>query len=519
MKEPKAKRRKLDPESDMTLFGSKVDGSGISNSLKSFIQSRILNSLEAIALDSAISIVDTSNKLYEQLQTCGNDNNWSNKEFSDNGSKLFKVILLAKNNTQLIEQMIRDDWNCLSLIRMYDTFIKTNKVIYEHIQTHHKYVSEKEWTDVAQDSSALNKYCEAAHAMGDKVWVYEANQWMTQYAIKYFHDGGAKRHYQKMLRQQKLPQLTNNTTTSNHNTPKSVTKSKDELSTYLGRNKLQLLDVGSCYNPLNTAANAEYFDITAIDLCPATNSVYQCDFLTVQLSSSITFPVIEHLESHAVAQEISKDNENSNTNSNKLKITTLPISSYHVLTMSLVLCYLPSPEAREKMIDHARALLISSYSSQEATENDTMPAYCNGLLIIVEKQSILAVDELKRQIKQKKLLPTISSSSSQAPQQQIPASEEDPLLQQEQQESKDKENKEEVIAHIPTVQDWKEAICARGFTSVTYQFLAASDGRKAHILVFAAAPLPIKDNIQAIKKRLWIKQDFFGQDLRNHSDS
>ncbi|XP_028158620.1 S-adenosylmethionine sensor upstream of mTORC1 [Ostrinia furnacalis] len=43
-------------------------------------------------------------------------------------------------------------------------------------------------------------------------------------------------------------------------------------------NPVHFLDVGSCYNPFKVY---EYLNVFAIDLCPANNSVLQCDFLNV----------------------------------------------------------------------------------------------------------------------------------------------------------------------------------------------------------------------------------------------
>lgn len=41
---------------------------------------------------------------------------------------------------------------------------------------------------------------------------------------------------------------------------------------------VRLIDVGSCYNPFR---QYDFFEVLAIDLCPANNTVMQCDFLIV----------------------------------------------------------------------------------------------------------------------------------------------------------------------------------------------------------------------------------------------
>ena len=47
---------------------------------------------------------------------------------------------------------------------------------------------------------------------------------------------------------------------------------------------IRLLDVGSCYNPVLNSPNAAAFEVTALDLEPAHPSVYQGDFLRVDIT-------------------------------------------------------------------------------------------------------------------------------------------------------------------------------------------------------------------------------------------
>ncbi|KAJ8917341.1 hypothetical protein NQ315_002363 [Exocentrus adspersus] len=81
--------------------------------------------------------------------------------------------------------------------------------------------------------------------------------------------------------------------------------------------KLKLLDVGSCYNPFS---KYEQFEVTAIDIAPAKDEVYKCDFLSVKVAESTT--VI--------------DNE----------VLELPKGYFQVIVFSLLLEYLPSPSQR-----------------------------------------------------------------------------------------------------------------------------------------------------------------------------
>lgn len=96
------------------------------------------------------------------------------------------------------------------------------------------------------------------------------------------------------------------------------------------KSKIKLLDVGSCYNPFG---DDESLEVTAIDLAPYSNLVYQCDFLNVSLGFEL---IITH--------------ENN-------KILQLKNSSFDVIVFSLFLEYLPSPEQRFQCCQKAYQLL------------------------------------------------------------------------------------------------------------------------------------------------------------------
>ncbi|XP_013139599.1 PREDICTED: probable methyltransferase BTM2 homolog [Papilio polytes] len=91
---------------------------------------------------------------------------------------------------------------------------------------------------------------------------------------------------------------------------------------------LKLLDVGSCYNPFK---NYEYLDVLAIDLCPANNSVYQCDFLNVGIDKEII------IENHRINQ--------------------LEENSYDIVTFCFLLEYIPNSELRIEACVRAYNLL------------------------------------------------------------------------------------------------------------------------------------------------------------------
>ncbi|KAK9496860.1 hypothetical protein O3M35_012918 [Rhynocoris fuscipes] len=86
---------------------------------------------------------------------------------------------------------------------------------------------------------------------------------------------------------------------------------------FVVKDKLNLLDVGSCYNPFK---NFETFNVTAIDLAPASDDVLKCDFLEVKLGDNFSYV------------------ENS--------VTSLPKKYFDVVVLSLLLEYLPHPSFR-----------------------------------------------------------------------------------------------------------------------------------------------------------------------------
>jgi 25S rRNA (adenine2142-N1)-methyltransferase len=100
------------------------------------------------------------------------------------------------------------------------------------------------------------------------------------------------------------------------------------------RERLKLLDVGSCYNPF---AKYNSFDVTAVDIAPAESSgVLQSDFLNVNLLAA----------------------ENS-ISLNHSKLKGIPKTYFDVVVFSLLLEYLPSPNQRHKCCANAYQVLKS----------------------------------------------------------------------------------------------------------------------------------------------------------------
>lgn len=105
--------------------------------------------------------------------------------------------------------------------------------------------------------------------------------------------------------------------------------------------RLKLLDVGSCFNPF---ARDEQFQVTAIDLCPATDNVYQADFLQIPMQ------VMSEGEWHRIESDLHEK---------RMRIPCLPSNYYECVIFSLLLEYIPSSEQRLLCCRRAYELLVT----------------------------------------------------------------------------------------------------------------------------------------------------------------
>ena len=124
---------------------------------------------------------------------------------------------------------------------------------------------------------------------------------------------------------------------------------------------------------------------------------------------------------------------------------TLKANTYHVITMSLVLSYLPSPELRRDMVLKAKSLLFNDKNELES-----------GILLIVEKESIF---------------------------------------------SKVKNDK-------ASLQNWRKAMQSYGFENIFYKNGVFSN-RHTHLFAFKVMPdnfnIPKDDDLT--NSKLWIQSD------------
>ena len=127
--------------------------------------------------------------------------------------------------------------------------------------------------------------------------------------------------------------------------------------------KVKLLDVGSCYNPFSAF---DKLDVLAIDLCPARDSVYQCDFLNV---------LIADLGSHQIEMN---------------NVISLQPLSFNCVVFSFLLEYFPSPlqrwncclKAQQLLCDEGLLIIITPDSKACHSNSKMMKSWREALSTI-----------------------------------------------------------------------------------------------------------------------------------------
>ena len=163
-----------------------------------------------------------------------------------------------------------------------------------------------------------------------------------------------------------LPETFSSSSSSSESSSSLTSSISSSLISSSEPRKIRLVDVGSCYNPISHSASAAAFEVTALDLCPTDPSVLQCDFLALEIGSQGSFPlIVQPNNNHNNNNTNNNNNNNNNNDSNSISnnkndsmtstsspvisssLLRLPAASYDVVTMSLVLNYLPTPTQRE----------------------------------------------------------------------------------------------------------------------------------------------------------------------------
>ncbi|GBP38891.1 S-adenosylmethionine sensor upstream of mTORC1 [Eumeta japonica] len=180
--------------------------------------------------------------------------------------------------------------------------------------------SESAWTIHCENVDLLQKYAQKMQELATVHWEGNKNKrlitsrikWAVDFCCEYFVNKSYVYYRNKELN---IANKIGRDTCIDHN---------------IFFHPIRLLDVGSCYNPFSTC---EFFEVTAIDLCPANDTVLQCDFLSVQIDKETLI-------------------ENA-------KVKTLEEKSFDVIAFCFVLEYLPTSNQRIAACDKAYKLLKS----------------------------------------------------------------------------------------------------------------------------------------------------------------
>ncbi|XP_077567270.1 S-adenosylmethionine sensor upstream of mTORC1 [Stigmatopora nigra] len=212
---------------------------------------------------------------------------------------------------------------------------------------------DKIWREHCEDERTLSEYAVAMKNLADNHWAVSREKegridWCRSVCQEYFRDGGMKRMLEK---DQKSVSFSSAPAEASANGRPS--HSNQCPSTQMG--KIRLLDVGSCFNPF---MKYDEFLTVGIDIVPAVESVYKCDFLNLQLQRplQLTGEAVEAFLLHL-----------------HNPIDALPAQLFHVAVFSLLLSYFPSPyqrwicckKAHELLSLHGLLLIITPDSSHQ----------------------------------------------------------------------------------------------------------------------------------------------------------
>lgn len=240
-------------------------------------------------------------------------------------------------------------------------FIKST---HEYLRKQSKLLGpEKAWIEHCSKEETLSNYASAMQELATQYWEENSRsekskavsriKWTSQEIRNYFTD-------ELLCHREKERQIA-----------KKINVELCETVINSCPGKIKVLDVGSCYNPLNTCDD---FEVTAIDIAPANNTVYKCDFLNVNVCDRI---LIDNGVVHS-----------------------LKSSSFYVVLFSLILEYLPCPHQRLLCCKKAYDLLIPEGVLIVITP-DSKNSNCN--MDIVKSWRYLFAEMGFRRIKQEKL--------------------------------------------------------------------------------------------------------------------
>ncbi|CAI5785417.1 S-adenosylmethionine sensor upstream of mTORC1 [Podarcis lilfordi] len=221
---------------------------------------------------------------------------------------------------------------------------------------------DKIWREHCEDEETLCEYAEAMKNLADNHWTKTCEgegriEWCCSVSREYFQNGGKRKALEKdekraVLATQSIQTMSIHPASKIEDSSENSNHSSimDELLHPSG--KIRLLDVGSCFNPF---LKFEEFLTVGIDIVPAVESVYKCDFLNLQIQQPL---------------QLAQDAIDAFLKQLKNPIDSLPGELFHIVVFSLLLSYFPSPYQRWICCKKAHELLV-----------------LNGLLLIITPDS------------------------------------------------------------------------------------------------------------------------------------
>lgn len=223
---------------------------------------------------------------------------------------------------------------------------------------------DKIWREHCEDEETLCEYAVAMKNLADNHWAKTCEgegriEWCCSVCREYFQNGGKRKALEKdekraVLATKTTPALNTHESSKLEGHLTNLSFTNPEIITELLQTsgKIRLLDVGSCFNPF---LKFEEFLTVGIDIVPAVESVYKCDFLNLQLQQPL---------------QLAQDAVDAFLKQLKNPIDSLPGELFHVVVFSLLLSYFPSPYQRWICCKKAHELLV-----------------LNGLLLIITPDS------------------------------------------------------------------------------------------------------------------------------------
>lgn len=178
--------------------------------------------------------------------------------------------------------------------------------------------SDLAWNMHCSQNDLLEKYAKAMHDLATQHWSV-ASDAATRCRIRWIQKQSQNYFFDTNLKSARLKEI---------NLCEKLGLKYEINDKFEGVSDINVLDVGSCYNPF---ASCDYMKVLSVDLYPAVPSVMKCDFLNVDIGNELDIC--------------------SN------RIIQLRQSSFDLVVFSLLLEYMPSSKQRVECCSRAYSLL------------------------------------------------------------------------------------------------------------------------------------------------------------------